>query len=136
SLEFCASISELDEEIDIAIVATKADVRKNVIEILLTLKHVRYMILEKVLFQDLESYKPVHTLLKTRGVRTWVNCPIRTNPFFQQLKYSLKPGETIHYDVCGGNLGIGCNSIHHIDLLSFLTGETKFTFTTKQLDDS
>lgn len=134
SIEFFPNTAQLDDEIDVAIIATNADVRKSVIERLLAIKKVKNIILEKVLFQDSASFRSIATLLKAYNVRTWVNCPIRTNPFFAQFKQSLQQAEFIYYNVTGSNLGIACNSIHHVDLFSYLTEESEFSFTTEYLD--
>lgn len=136
SIQFFSDVSELDNDLDVVIVATNADVRKTVIENVLADKKVKYMILEKVLFQDFESFETIDRLLAQHNVQAWVNCPIRTNRFFRMLKQTLHQNEPIQYDVIGGNLGIGCNSIHHVDLFSYLSGESDVSFMTDHLDKS
>jgi hypothetical protein len=95
---------------------------------------VRYLILEKVLFQKIIDYKAVSDLLSQKGVAAWVNCPRRVWPFYRELRDKFCGVENVDYTVSGSNLGIGCNAIHYIDHMAFLTGQDKFTFYGDQLD--
>lgn len=127
-------ISDLWDELDLVVVATNADVRMAVVEELLSLKKVRYIILEKVLFQKLDDYDVVGDLLTQKNVKAWVNCPKRVWPFYRELKEKFNGVERIDYTVSGSDLGIGCNAIHYIDNLAYLTGQIKFTLFNDQLD--
>lgn len=134
-IHFFSNISKLSTSIDIAIIATTAKVRRQVIEQLLQQKSVKYLILEKVLFQKREDYEFVQQLLMKKNVKTWVNCPLRLHPFFHKLRAKMIQGEKVDYFHSGNLLGITCNAIHHIDLLAFLTNQIQFTFDTTQLDE-
>lgn len=134
NIRFFKSIAKLSEIIDVAIIATTAQVRRQVIEELLQQKDVKYLILEKVLFQKIEDYYVVEQLLEKNNVKAWVNCPLRTYPFFQQLRKKLRNSQKMDYFFSSAHLGIACNTIHHIDLLAFLCKQTDFTFDTSHLD--
>ena len=60
---------------DIVIIATGADVRRKVIEELLEQAHVSYLLLEKVLFQRLEDYDVVASLLERKQAKAFVTKP-------------------------------------------------------------
>lgn len=109
---------------EFALVATTAKVRREAIERLLARAAVRFLLLEKVLFQKLEDYDSVGALLKQRRVPAWVNCAQRYWPMFRKAKQAYAAGGPIELQVDGANWGLGCNAIHNLDLLPFLTGET------------
>ena len=82
-----------------------------------------YVILEKFLFPDLKSYAVAKNLIERSGSVVFVNCPLRTYPIFQEVKNQIsKTDIPIIMEYSGGEwVGLGCNSIHYIDLLSFLS---------------
>jgi predicted dehydrogenase len=69
------SLLELPAELDVAIVATTSNVRLAVLATLMKSSKVRYLLLEKVLFQDLAQYQQAAELLQMQIGRVWVNCP-------------------------------------------------------------
>jgi len=125
SIDFLESIDHLSDTLDIVIIATNADVRSQIIKELFSKKQVKNLILEKVLFQTAEEYHEVEKLLKEKGVKCWVNHPRRMFPFYQALKNEIKNSEQINYMVQGGAWGLGCNGLHFIDHLSFLSDDTE-----------
>lgn len=131
---FHASISDLTGVFDIAIVAANSDVRRQVIEQLLAHCLVNNLILEKVLFQRLEDYDYVEALLKTHSVKAWVNCPRREWPFYRGLKKRLAGKRLYEVNVGGSSWGLGCNAIHLIDLIAFLTENSEYTLSPEFLD--
>ena len=46
---------------------------------------------------------------------------MRTYDFYKHIKNSNRNNELISMEVTGGNWDIGCNSIHYIDLYSYLS---------------
>ena len=54
--------------------------------------------------------------------------------FYQEVQKNLGNGERIIYEEQGVNWGMGCNSIHSIYLISFVSGETDFRITSSDLD--
>lgn len=115
------SIEYVPSNIDLCIIATNSKVRLEVTEKLLQTVLVRYLILEKVLFQKENDYERMSALIDKYKVKgCWVNCPLRTLPIFIELKERINNNNLI-YHVEYKDFGIGCNSIHQLDLLSFLT---------------
>ncbi len=132
--QFRASISELPDDLDIAIVATNSDVRRQVVEQLLGHSRVKFLILEKVLFQKLDDYDAVQQLLDTHCVEAWVNCPRREWPLYRGLKKRLSGKQLYEVHVSGSNWGLGCNSIHLIDLIAFLSDKSEYVLFIDLLD--
>jgi len=99
-----------------------------VLEKLLNKITIRQLILEKVVFQSVEDFEAINHLLQQKQIRAWVNCPNRLFPFYQNLKKKINLDSPISFQVCGGNWGLGCNSIHYLDLFSFLTGTSDIHF--------
>lgn len=133
-VEYLKNIVDLSNNLELVIIATTSDVRRKVIEKLLLQKKVHYLILEKVLFQRIEDFAIVNNLLEQNNVKAWVNCPFRAIYFYKQLRAKFKNAKRVDYRVSSSNLGIGCNSIHYLDLFTFLTGQTIFTLFSDQLD--
>lgn len=106
---------------DVAIVATGAAVRCSVIQNLLDRIKVRFLILEKVLFQRLPDIDAVGTLLEEKRCRAWVNHARRLFSYSQSLR-KLFAGDVLAMSAQGGNWGLGCNGIHLFDLLAYLSG--------------
>ena len=134
SVKYFQTIKSLSNSIDIAIITTNADVRKKVVEELIQYKKTRFLILEKVVFQSIQDFEDIIELLKINQVKAWVNCPRRMYKFYQEVQKHIGNGEQIIYNIRGGNWGMGCNSIHFIDLISFISGETDFSITSSDLD--
>lgn len=135
-VEYFKNIVDLSNNLELVIIATTSDVRREVIEKLLLQKKVRYVILEKVLFQKIEDFAIVNNLLIRNNVKAWVNCSRRIVQFYKQLKSNFKEVKRVDYRVSSSNLGIGCNSIHFLDLFAFLTGQTNFVLFSDQLDSN
>lgn len=121
SINFFKDLGKLSSEIDLCIIATKADVRADVIREVTARKIIRNLILEKVLFQNIKDFDLISELLKSANINAWVNCPRRTYPIYKWIKGFFPPGEKISICVEAQDMGLCCNSIHFIDLLSFIT---------------
>ena len=121
-IDFFESIDSLSNGLDVVIVSTNADVRAKVVKELLSKKSVSYLVLEKVLFQTLDEYREIEKLLQDTDTKCWVNHPRRMYPFYKNLKDEFENAEQVNYVVQGGAWGMGCNSLHFLDHLAFLTG--------------
>jgi len=127
NVSYHQNISDLPSEIDLAIIATTANVRRKVVENLLDWCVVKFLILEKVVFQKSEDFILIQELFFDKGVKSWVNCARRSYPFYKNLKNEISM-EKISIKVKGNNWGLACNSIHIIDLMAFLTEQTDFDY--------
>lgn len=128
------SLDKLPSIIDLMIVATNSRERLEVLSSALKYSSVGILIMEKFLFPTLIEYEQANELIKKSGSLAFVNCPLRMWPLFQQIKAKLKNSKQYSIDVCGNGWGLGCNSIHYLDLFSFITGNEDFVLDFKRLD--
>ncbi|MEE2023029.1 MULTISPECIES: Gfo/Idh/MocA family oxidoreductase [Alkalimonas] len=121
---------------DVCIIATAANVRADVTKTLLVTQKnlVNHIIFEKVLFQRIDDYSTIQSLLKDLKIKSWVNCPRRIFPTYQELRSFLDLNMPIHMTVTGNSWGMACNSIHFIDLFTFLIGNTALQVGCIELD--
>jgi predicted dehydrogenase len=125
----------LPEDLDIVVIATSANVREALIDQLLLKHKVNFLILEKVLFQELEAYERINKLLLKYNVTTYVNHPRRMFDSYKNLKVILTSGKQNIFNVVGGNWGLGCNALHFLDLFIYLSEEKLSEFSTSDIDD-
>lgn len=114
--------SILPEEIDLAIISTASAVRKTVFKQMISKSKVKYIIFEKVLFQRIEEYFEVGKILEERQIKAWVNCARREQASYQELKKIVDKSNYFTFEMTGGDWGLGCNGIHMLDLVQFLSG--------------
>lgn len=129
----CTSAFPQKAVFDIAIIATSSGPRAASTKELLKKNKVKYLILEKILFQKKSDYTQIDKLLKTKRVKAWVNCPMRMMPFYAGLKKEFN-GKKITYILYGNQSGMATDLIHHVDFVSFLTGSTDFEVDTRLLN--
>lgn len=119
------NISDLPEEIDLCAITTTSDVRRQVFEDAVKRSRVKYVIFEKVLFQGIEDYYCVQKILCRNDIKAWVNCTRREYTSYKWLKEKLSSSNKISVSAYGSNWGLGCNGIHIIDLIKYLSdGDT------------
>jgi Oxidoreductase family, NAD-binding Rossmann fold len=133
SIAFLTCLTAVSKHIDLCIVASTANVRFNIIQTLVSVSTIRFLILEKILFQDLDQYDLTQELLAKNGIQTWVNCPRRMVPEYKALQSRINTNEPISFVLLGSNWGLGCNAIHFIDLFTFFTGNHKLVFNTDRI---
>ena len=132
---YLQDLNNAGKEFDVGIVATNSDVRRKVIEDLLDKSSVKYLIIEKVAFQNSNDFEHVMKVLKSKNVKAWVNLPRRVIPFYWELKKMVTRHEQVFYTVQGGEWGLACNAIHFIDCLCFLIEETDYAVSCNNLDE-
>tara|TARA_B100000700_G_scaffold331802_1_gene469057 strand:+ start:3628 stop:4602 length:975 start_codon:yes stop_codon:yes gene_type:complete len=133
-VNYFQNINELGNEFDLGIIATNADVRKKILISLLSQRNIKNFILEKVVFQTIEDFEVIIELLNKGKIKAWINCPRRTMPFFLKLKEEIPDQSIIRMFVKGSNWGLASNTIHMLDLLSFLSDQVHFKFDISNLD--
>ncbi len=135
TVRYITDWQDLPIALDLVIVATGAAVRKPIVTKLLNEFKVNYLVLEKVLFQDVESHNEIAELIKQKQVPVWVNHSRRMLRHYQHIKQQLGNNKVIKMHVMGANWGLGCNTLHFIDLCSFLTGAPVRDIRTAWVDD-
>ncbi|KOO06684.1 Gfo/Idh/MocA family oxidoreductase [Vibrio hepatarius] len=113
--------------IEVCVVATNAAIRFELVKKLTQLVDIKYLILEKVLFQSISQLDQAKELLKQSKIKTWVNCPRRQFPAYQDLAKKYQYAQSISLHVIGKNWGLACNAIHFIDLLHYLTNFSQYS---------
>jgi len=108
-------------EYELVIVATNSMVRLQVLQTLLSSCSVQYLVLEKFLFPDLQSYGQAQDLIQQHTHGCWVNCPRRMFPIYQHIKQQLAGDHPTEVHVAAGDIGLGSNAIHFLDLFAYLT---------------
>jgi hypothetical protein len=133
-VSFVDDIKKLPTEVDFVVVATGAAPRLSILKSLLNHTSVKYLLLEKVLFQSIEDYAEAKKLIDSNNVKVWVNCPRRMFEFYAILKLKLNNANPLVMKVNGGCWGLACNAIHFIDIFSFLTDSKVLIVTTDELE--
>ena len=133
-IDFSTSMADLPASADLCIVATNADVRAGVIRDAVVRGAVNRVILEKVLFQDINDYKEISELFRHHGVLAYVNCPRRVYPFYLAMKELLTNRRRLMFEVAGSHWNMASNAIHLLDLFAFLAGGDRIEITEALLD--
>lgn len=108
-------------ELSVVIIATNSAVRLQVIKELVKNFNIKYLILEKVLFQSTSQITEAKLILERKNIKAWVNCPRRQSEGYKKFAKICKSANNITMSVRGKNWGLGCNAIHFIDLWHFFT---------------
>lgn len=119
-------------KVDVAIIATNSIIRSMVIEDLTSHNQVVFLVLEKFLFPKFEDYQKVENIINSKKIKTWVNCPRRMYPIYNEIKEKISGACTFNFS--GSNWGIGCNGIHLLDLVAYLTNQTEFVIDNSLID--
>ena len=133
---FCSKVTQLPKNLEVVIVAVSSKIRRKIVEELLIHSNVKYLILEKVLFPQVEDYIAVKQMLEKTNTKAWVNCVRRSWPYTKRLQELFSNSEHISMYVSGNMWGIGCNTIHYIDWLSAITQSDLIpVFDISEIDD-
>ena len=122
-LSYYSNIPKIHSEVNVAIIATNADIRKFLIKELVRKNKVKNLILEKIAFQTFREYKYINNLINLKKINTFINFPRRTMTFYKNLKKIIRAKSSVRMNVKGFNWGLASNSLHMVDLLTFLTNE-------------
>src|SRR3989344_6175531 len=124
-ISFFTEIPNNLKPVDLGIIATCSDVRAEMTRKLLAKAKVRYLILEKLLFDQKEDYKSIGPLLKKNKVKTWVNCPMRMMLFYNKIQPQFYKRKISYHSIWGG-VGLITIAIHYLDHMVFMTGSDDF----------
>jgi hypothetical protein len=131
-VSFHGSLESVPRELDVAIVATTADIRPAVTGLIARHAAVRYWILEKVLAQNERGLDELQSHAGNPAA-AWVNTPRRIMPWHQAIRSHLTPGRPVNLEVRGAQWGLACNAIHFLDLVAWWTGEALEEVSTRRL---
>ena len=130
---FLTSFEKIPKKINIAIVATNADVRPQVVKQIVTNSEVCYWILEKVLAQSTIMLSEILALTQNSS-GAWTNIPRRMMAWHKQIRERLRSESTLKITGSGSLWGLACNGIHFLDLVSWWTDEKLREIDTSKLD--
>lgn len=122
-VSYFADMSGLPAQADIAIIATSSLMRRAIVEELCSRVRIPNIILEKVAFQSVRDLYEMQMFFSTNQIKAWVDCPNRDIPFYQQMREKICHDRKLNILSDGGEWGIGCNSIHELDLYAYLAGK-------------
>lgn len=133
ALSFHDSVDDLSSNLDLVIISTNSDVRASIIRQLIASKKVTALVLEKILFQKISDYHDIESLLLEKNIKVWVNHSRRLSPFYKMAKKMLYGSDQINFNVIGGGWGMACNSLHFLDIFSYLTSVNEINISTDNL---
>jgi hypothetical protein len=134
-IRWCKVLPQDLVSINLAIIATSAGGRADLVKHISDTAHVTYWVLEKVLAQSKQELNIIHAAT-TDALGTWVNMARRVNDWHQQLKFKFYEQGPLTVKKTGGLWGLACNAIHFIDLISWWTGESLLSVNTNRLDST
>ena len=91
-LNFYLNLSSINDTkyFDFCIIATSSDTRLIALKDVIKKFNIKYLILEKVLFQNTLECDLAYDLIKKNNVKSWVNCHRREIPSWIKLKKIIK----------------------------------------------
>ncbi|QPN65838.1 hypothetical protein [Synechococcus sp. CBW1006] len=134
NIVFSQYIEDFPHDIDLAIISTTAEFRPEVVNLISSKFRPRYWILEKVLAQSIDGLKRIKDSVSGDS-QCWVNTHRRAVPWHQNFKQHIFTGSPLTLEVEGGPWGLACNTIHFLDLLSWLSSEELISLDTSGLSD-
>ena len=135
-IQYSTNYIPIKEEIDFCLVASTADKRAVILSEISKLYNIKNLLLEKILFQNIEDFQSTKEFLNSKNINVWINHPRRMYPFYQKVKSLIKKTKvkSIQLSVVGNDWGLACNSIHFIDLLMYLMDTSLTKIESKKLD--
>lgn len=121
---FVTSLENVPSNIDIVIVASSSKPRAVIIKQILSLKTVKYMVLEKFLFTRVAEYDEIAQLIEKKQVKTWVNCPRRMWDGYVLIDKLINKSLPVIMEYKDSNWGLCCNTVHYLDIFMKLSGES------------
>lgn len=120
-------VQDLPSDLEFSIVACTAEHRFNIYQELMNRMLGGWVLLEKVLFQDLDQYPQAIALDAMSNTHTVVNLAQRYWPFFRSLRDEVADKSRLSITITGSNWGLGCNAVHNVDIAEFIWGTPGYT---------
>ena len=136
NVKFITTVEELPNELDVVVIATTSNIRRILFDQLINSSNVKNIIFEKVLFQKEDDYYFVWDKLNELEIHAWVNCARREWDSYKLLKNELKSCNGLYISAIGGQWGMGCNAIHILDLIEYLSGNEIETIDLSKLENN
>jgi predicted dehydrogenase len=117
--------------LDIAIVATSSSPRFEIVKQLIMMGYKKFL-LEKIVFQSKDQFNIIIKMINESESIAYCNFVNRYFLAYNDIKKQLdQSNKQININVIGGalELGLGCNAIHYIDILQYLTNNDEIQLT-------
>ncbi len=118
----------------LSIIATNSDVRYFIFKKLINQCKSKHIILEKVLFKNLNEFNRCIKFIENYSKKIWVNLPRREYQIMQYINSRLDIKKKICIEFSGFRWGIASNMIHFLDLFKWMAKANKITFQNKLED--
>jgi hypothetical protein len=132
-VDYSTDFSVCPKIVDLAIIATTAKSRAEVVRKLSQFCRINFWIMEKVLAVNSEDLSAIEMSIGENSF-AWVNNPRRIIPWHQEIKGQLNRNYPMELLVNGGPWGLACNSIHFLDLIAWWSGEKLKSICTSDLE--
>ena len=118
-------ISKVTKNADLTVIATCAGSRVDTLSRLISMGHKRFLV-EKMVCQSVDEYEQLLSSMDEHKAKGWVNCSRRYCDFYKSAASVLHQDDTpIIFSAKAGNLGLGCNAVHFLDLFSWFSRDGK-----------
>lgn len=135
NMEMISDYRNIPKVQDLVIIATSAQGRFEIAKWVVEELKVKYLLLEKVVFQSINELEQFSNIIRETEIKVWVNCPRRMFSFYKRLKDILYSEDKVDMYVSGSDWGMGCNSVHLIDIYQFLTEARNYEYKNVSLED-
>ncbi len=117
---FFKNLKHLPESLDFLICSTSSGIRKKLVTSILDNIDVRFMLLEKVVFQLKNDFNDMISRINQSKTKVWVNCPQRTFKIYKLIKNKFR-GKKFEMSSLGNGWNLASNTVHALDLFCYLT---------------
>ncbi len=119
---YLKNLNQLKNKIDFCFFSSNSNQRFETIQNTFQYVRPKYIIIEKIISQSAKDLNKIYNLFKKYKMlgKVWVNTHYRTYKIFEKT-INLEIKRNLHsIEVKGTNWGLICNSIHYIDLYSYI----------------
>ena len=134
TIKFYETIQMSEKKFDLVIISTNSDIRFKVLQDIFDHSYAQYVILEKVLFQNIKDLKKARRIIEKHKSSAWVNCPRRKWDSYKEVKEILFDKEVLNFTLEGGKWGMSSNAIHFLDLFEWLSSSKIDSIDISKLD--
>jgi len=110
---------------DLVILATPSKNRLELIKTLVELDNKRFLV-EKMVCQSKQEYELISSLINSTNSKAWVNASRRYFKSYQKIFPKSEENSPVNLCIHAGNMGLGSNAIHFLDLFSWITKNESF----------
>jgi len=120
SIEYFKEFPNNIKNIDLCIVATLSNVRFKVLNEIVSKFKIKYLILEKFLFQTEDELEQAKKIIEKNEIKCWVNCFRREETCWKNIKKEFDNEKDLKLYYGNSEWGVTVNTIHILDLAVWL----------------